>query len=118
MTTPAMPGLDTETLPDQTQVAITMAANPLAAGLPAGNVTVYTAMSRLVAGAPAGTATKVATVPGMAALATIFSYDAGMTMVGGFKAPARRVGFFAHQTATLSPDGWKLFDAAVAWARK
>jgi hypothetical protein len=118
MTTAAMPGLDTETDADQTDIAIVDAANPLAAGFPAGNVKVYTAMSRLVAGAPAAAAKKVATVVGMPALVTIFSYADGATMVGGFKAPAKRIGFFIHQTATLSADGLKLFEAAVNWARE
>jgi len=105
-------------MPDQTEIAITDAASPLAAGFPAGNVKVYTAASRIVAGAPAATAKKVATVVGMPAQVAIFSYAADAAMVGGFKAPARRVGFFIHQTATLSGDGLKLFEAAVNWARQ
>ena len=118
MTTAASPGMDTETDPDQTDIAIVDAASPLAAGFPAGNVKVYTAMSRIVAGAPAAAAKKVATVVAMPALVAIFSYEANDTMTGGFKAPARRVGFFIHQTATLSADGLKLFEAAVNWARQ
>src|SRR6185436_3391163 len=118
MTTAVANGQDTETDPDQTDIAIVDAANPLAAGFPAGNVKVYTAMSRIVAGAPATTAKKVATVVGMAAEVAIFSYAANDTMVGGFKAPAKRIGYFIHQTATLSADGLKLFEAAVNWARE
>jgi hypothetical protein len=118
MTTAVAAGQDTETDATETDIAITDAASPLAAGFPAGNVKVYTAMSRIVAGAPAPAAKKVATVVGMPAQVAIFWYAADATMVGGFKAPAKRIGFFIHQTATLSAEGLKLFEAAVNFARE
>ena len=34
-------------------------------------------------------------------------------MVGGFTAPAKRMAFFIHRNTDYSPDGIKLFDAAV-----
>jgi hypothetical protein len=36
-------------------------------------------------------------------------------MAGGFKAPAKRVGFFWHRPAAATPEGGKLFKAAVDW---
>jgi hypothetical protein len=36
-------------------------------------------------------------------------------MADGSKAPAKRVGFFAHQDGTLSADGLALFEAALDW---
>ena len=42
--------------------------------------------------------------------------DKTEAMIGGFKAPAKRVGFFWHRTSDVTPDGRKLFSAAVAWS--
>jgi hypothetical protein len=37
-------------------------------------------------------------------------------MVGGFRAPAKRIGFFWHRPSAVTPEGKKLFQAAVDWA--
>jgi hypothetical protein len=58
----------------------------------------------------------VATLVGNAKAATIYYYTKGQTMLNGVKAPAKRVGFFWHRTADTTPDGRKLFIAAVMWA--
>jgi hypothetical protein len=34
-------------------------------------------------------------------------------MIGGFAAPAKRMGFFIHRDADYSDDGKKLFNAAM-----
>jgi len=59
----------------------------------------------------------LASLPGDPSKATIFGYDPGVTVSGGFWATSRRLGFFlADNTATkLTPYGWMLFDAAVKW---
>ena len=36
-------------------------------------------------------------------------------MVGGFKAPAKRMIFFWHRPSAVTPQGEKLFRAAVEW---
>ena len=65
--------------------------------------------------------------------AGVFTYEKGVTMYGGFVAPARRVGFYiqdstfhylteVHGLAEKDPDladwwvGMKLFDASIRWA--
>jgi ferric-dicitrate binding protein FerR (iron transport regulator) len=47
----------------------------------------------------------------------VFAYDRGERLPGGEAAPGRRVGFFlaGNLERDLTPDGWALFDAAVAW---
>jgi hypothetical protein len=39
-------------------------------------------------------------------------------MIGGFKAPAKRVGFFWRRTEDATANGRRLFSAAVQWALK
>jgi hypothetical protein len=101
-----------------TQKAITIVAagDPLAAGFPNGNVAVMGNVNRMVNGMPGPDAKVVATLVGNAKAATIYYYTAGQTMIGGAKAPAKRVGFFWHRTEDATPDGRKLFRAAVQWA--
>jgi hypothetical protein len=86
--------------------------HPLAAGL-SGTVSTGAAIGW---GAPGDNADIVATVPGAGGQAAIFAYSDGDAMVDG-AAPAPRVGFyFSDETpASLSADGWTLFDAAVHW---
>jgi hypothetical protein len=100
----------------QTSVVIATNSHPMAAGL-SGTIAVSTASSPLSWGKPNANAATIATVPGDATQAVIFGYDSGAAMPG-LTAPARRVGFFLGDTtaSTLTSDGWKLFDAAVAWA--
>jgi hypothetical protein len=99
--------------PAQTSINITMAGDPLAAGFPAGKLTIYPKGNRVIFGTPTAEGKTVATTNGGAA---IFYYPAGAAMVGGFKAPAKRVGFFWHRTSDVTADGRKLFSAAIDWA--
>jgi hypothetical protein len=110
-----MTGGDIVTAPGGKSIAITMADSPLAAGK-TGTIAVYSNTDRLFAGTALGPdAIKVATLTGQAMQWAIFAYPSGGMMVGS-KAPAKRVGFFAHQDGTLSPDGLALFEAAIDWA--
>ncbi len=90
--------------------------HPLAAGLN-GNTNIFYNYNTITWGKPTANATVVAHVPGNSNKATIFAYETGDQMVG-MEAPARRVGFFLHNsTANLLTDkGVALFDAAVRWA--
>jgi len=96
----------------ETQIAIVAPGDPLAAGL-MGNVTVYTKGDRLIWANPGPAAKKIATVVGQPTEITIFAYAAGAQMVGGAVAPAKRMSFFIHRNTNYSPDGIKLFDAAI-----
>jgi hypothetical protein len=112
----------------QTQITIVAADDPLAAGL-MGNVTVYTKMGgaacppcylrvlqtsdRLIYAFPGPAAKIIATIVGNARQAAIFAYPAKAMMAGGAVAPAKRMGFFIHRDTDYSPDGIKLFDAAI-----
>jgi hypothetical protein len=78
-----------------------------------GPVTVYPKGNRVIFGTPGPGAKTVATIMGNPC---IYYYPTGAMMAGGFKAPAKRVGFFWHRTSDTTPDGHKLFLAAVAWA--
>jgi hypothetical protein len=96
----------------ETQISIIAPSDPLAAGL-MGNVTVYTKGDRLIWANPGPMARKIATVVGHPDEITIFAYAAGAPMIGGATAPAKRMGFFIHRNTNYSPEGLKLFDAAV-----
>jgi hypothetical protein len=99
----------------QTQVTISTASHPMAAGL-TGNVTVVSAASTFGWGGPNANGVKVATIVGNSSRATIFAYNSGAVMPG-LTAPASRVGFFLFgNSATLTANGGSLFDAAVKWA--
>ncbi len=109
------------TLPDMTDsITIVEPAHPLAAGLPAGDVAVYTDVGRLTYGRLTAPASVVATVPGHPDTATIFAYEAGDRALDGTTIPARRVGFFsAGLTLTsneFTDDGLALFNAALNYA--
>ena len=97
---------------------IAAAGHPLAAGLN-GTVTVYTVDLRINTGSPlsgAGTgATAISTI-NAGADAPILFYDTGDLLEDGVTlAPAPRLNFFLHDTTfdSLTPDGLKLFDAAI-----
>jgi hypothetical protein len=91
--------------------------HPLAAGLPAGDVQVCTDRNRIVRGGGLGPgAIKIATSPAGDTTFAIFAYDKGGMMPGNFPAPAKRVGFFWHRPSDATPEGRKLFKAAVEWA--
>ncbi len=102
----------------QTQVEIRTTDHPLAAGLPAGRAAVVAAPgAKLVWGKPAASALKVATIDGRTDAWVVFAYERGAAMRVG-TAPARRAGWFAGRDtpASLTEQGWALFDAAVRWA--
>jgi alpha-tubulin suppressor-like RCC1 family protein len=108
-------GTDFGTTTSQTQVAIATPSHPLAAGL-TGTVAV-SASSTFDWGVVAATGVKAATIVSNTSRATVFGYELGSTMVG-LAAPARRVGLFLFDTtaASLTANGWSLFDAAINWA--
>jgi hypothetical protein len=111
----------------QTSLTIALPGDALAAGL-MGNVRVYTTMGgapcppcylhyvqtsdRIIYAFPGPAAKVIATVVGQLKQAAIFAYDSGAMMVG-LPAPAKRMGFFIHRDTDYSPDGLKLFDAAL-----
>jgi hypothetical protein len=91
--------------------------HPLAAGL-RGVVPVLLTRCRLVRGTNLGPdAIKIATTPEQPQSSWgIFAYEKGGMMPGGLRAPAKRVGFFWHRPSAPTPEGKKLFIAAVEWA--
>jgi DNA-binding protein YbaB len=99
----------------KTQIEIVSPTHPLAGGL-AGTVTVTTGDSKFIWGKPSSAASKVAKIPGTTDQWAVFGYDTGSAMVG-MNAPARRVGLFPGRdtSALLTANGWRFFDAAVAW---
>jgi glucose/arabinose dehydrogenase len=111
--TSSVPGSGFGTATGQTQLVIANPAHPLAAGL-SGAVTVCPA-GTFTWGRPAATAAVVARLAGSGPPA-IFAYEKGAAMTG-IAAPGRRVGFFLNGStaSALSPNGWRLFDAAVRW---
>src|SRR5439155_5173121 len=103
---------DDHTANDQHVITIVDATHPLAAGLPAGDANVYVPGNRVIYGVQLGPeAIKIATVQGHPDQWSIFGYEKGAMMVGGMKAPARRVQFFWHRPPDVTEDGKKLFRA-------
>jgi hypothetical protein len=102
-----------------TKLEIFLPTDPLAAGL-MGQVTVFEKGERLTWGTAPASARKIAHEVGNASHAVIWSYEAGDIMVGNYKAPGKRLGFFLHASTTtvLTADGLKLVDAAIDWALK
>lgn len=100
----------------QTQVNIVNASHPLAAGFPAGLLTVTTSPQTFSQGTPLN-ARIVATLATDTNQAVIYCYEKGDVGDQGFAQPARR-GFFYFQdntAAAVNADGWKLFDAELDW---
>ncbi len=102
--------------PDDTQFRIVKPDDAMAAGL-SGVITVYPSGSRLITGNPGPEATIIATTAADNR-AVIYAFAAGAAMVGGYKAPAKRLGFFWHRPTGGTDDAKKLFRAAVDWALK
>ncbi len=100
----------------QNSIQITAPGHPLAAGH-SGTLAVFSPAGNMCWGLPAASAAKVATVPGDAAKAVIFAYEAGDPMVG-LSAPARRVGFFFEDIGGELAFGhaWHLLEKTVMWA--
>src|SRR5688572_18744062 len=99
-------------------ISIIKTDHPLAAGLPMGTVTVLTttnAQRIITFGGVGPGAIKIAVGPQSMTTYSIIGYEKDAEMAGGAKAPAKRVGFFWHRPAGTTPDGTKLFKAAVDW---
>lgn len=102
----------------QTTIEIIDSTHPIAAGL-TGKVVVYPQPHTLFLGSqPAPGATKVATQDGNPQNFALLAVDKGAQLTGGKTAPARRVHWFweIEAGASLTGDGWKIFDASVNWA--
>ncbi len=99
----------------QQNVVVTMPTHPLADGL-TGTVRVTQTPQKFVWGKPGAGAVNVASLFGAADLSAVFGYEASAAMIQN-AAPARRVGFFAGRDtpAAFTPEGWRLFDAAIRW---
>ena len=101
----------------QTQLSISNSSHPLAAGL-SGTVAAYSSQYDFTWGVPSSSAIKAATLTSNSSRAVIFGYDSGASMIGGFIAPARRVGLFISDFGAdiLTSQGAQLLEAAITWA--
>jgi hypothetical protein len=99
-------------------ITISAADSPLAAGFPAGDVTVYGKSGEMFWGVPSADAIKVAIAKGKPGWWVIFAYDKGKMMISK-PAPAKRLQFFmgAHLVPDMfmNANGLKLLDAAIDW---
>ncbi len=100
----------------QTQGSVKAPTHPLAGGL-SGTQTLTSGPQSYQYGRPTTSATNAVAAPSSSGKALVFGYESGAAMVGR-SAPDRRVGFFAGTTtpAALTPSGWRLYDAALAWS--
>ena len=98
-----------------TQITIANPGHALAAGL-SGTVTIYSSATTVThgSGAKGAGGVEIATINAGANYPILF-YDTGDLLLDGTAAPAPRLNFFMHDTTfdSLTPDGVKLFDAAV-----
>ncbi len=101
----------------QSQLNIAVPAHPLAGGL-SGVVTFATAAGTINFGLPSINAVRVGLLAADASRSAIFGYEKGVAMANEINAPARRVGMYLFDStaASLTLEGWTLFDAAVSWA--
>jgi len=100
-------------------ITILNSTHPMAAGLPLGQVTVYTVPDKIIYSSNvSANAIKIARTGGTATNnnITLYGYEKNASMVG-LNAPERRVGFFMHDLAgsLLTSNGYLLFDAAIRW---
>jgi hypothetical protein len=113
-------GNDQATAATQNSITIVKTDTPLAAGLPAGPVQVFPGSGmgdRTIGVTGLGPdAIMVATIAGSMTQWTIYAYPKDGMMMNGFKAPAKRIGFFWHRPPDVTDSGAKLFQAAVTWA--
>ena len=110
-------GVDRGTQGGLTDLEIADPAHPMAAGL-SGVVNVVTNADTFSWGMPIeGTPALVAHFPGDPTRFGIYGFEKGEAMFTAFVAPERRVMLFMGDPtyANLTPDGQKLFDAAVKW---
>jgi len=123
----ALTAFDGVALAGVTNIDITNATHPLAAGFPTGVRTVFTPPSAQMAVANVGdlaaSVTIVATAADGSGSPTLFGVEKGAALqpdpISGapVTAAARRTGIFlgGDTFTTLNADGLKLFDAAVRW---
>lgn len=112
--TPAAGG----TAGSQTQINIVDAAHPLAAGLPAGNNTVFTTPRPISWGQnPAASAQIVARPANNAAQVCVYAFETGAAVLNGRTAMSRRMQFYFENDGAqnLTAAGQALFDAAIEW---
>jgi hypothetical protein len=106
---------------NQDSIKIIATDHPITAGFMTGNIKVMSTANaqRMVQWTNLGPgAKKLGTLVNNPNQFTIVAYEKGGEMAGGFKAPAKRIGFFWHRPSSATPDGAKLFKAAVEWAIK
>lgn len=103
-----------------TQVTLTGTDLELSAGLTGTIAVSSTAMLLGWATPQSPSALIVATLAEPAGAAAIFAFPRGATLEDGSKAPGPRAGFFFDCSASsnMTADGWKLWDALLAWAAK
>ncbi len=104
----------------QTQLTIVDPQHPIAAGLPAGLVTVLSTAGNIdVINDLVPSGKIIATLPDGTDRPAIFAIEKGAALQAGriATAPARRVGFFLENDTftNATAEGVKLFDAAVTW---
>lgn len=89
---------------------------PLTGGR-SGQVAVTTVGRKFVWARPKGDAVVTASLSNDASKAAIFSYESDSKLADGSLTPARRIGWFGGRFVpeTLTPEGWVLFDSAIAW---
>jgi len=88
-----------------------------ASGL-SGITTVSLAPTKAVWGRPGAQAIVGATLASDSTKVSLFGYEAGSTLPGGFTAAGRRVGVFPGRDAPayLRDNGWALLESAIRWA--
>ena len=91
-------------------------AHPLAAGL-SGTLEAASGRSRLSWGRAAPGIRRIAVVEDQPERAAILAVEPGDVLEGGGRAPGRRAALFLFETGVprLTPEGWRLFDAAALW---
>jgi len=92
-------------------------SDPLSAGK-TGTVSVYGAPGTVGRAKPAAGSVPISVAfrSGSTSTHTIYAYETGAAMSGGFLSPERRVYFFLDQGETLTQDGLDLLSASATWA--
>jgi acetyl esterase/lipase len=99
------------------RLTITNGEHPLSGGLGVGPQTVFSQPASMNWGKPGEQAVKIASIDGDPEKVTIFAYESGSTMMDGFIAPARRMGYFiaSSNVPVLTDASRQLLTAALAW---
>ena len=102
----------------KTDVYVVDPGSSLADGHPVGPVSIAPAGVKISWGTPDSSAyVALPDSTGNSTHASIFGYDTGAAMSGGFNAPARRTGFFINKNAfsAVNSNALDLLDQAVCW---